>query len=564
VPAAIAAGAHARLDARQTNASSAAISRAAIESAAELVGLTFSTAEVELMLGAVNANRVLYDALRQVPVPADTEPAFGFRPPRPAAAKANRSRPAAKRLTAPPDPPRPVRRVEIGEPAETLAFEPVTRLAERVRTRQISCAQLTRMYLNRLKTHGERLQAVVTLTEDLASRQAADADREIAAGRYRGPLHGIPWGVKDLFATRGIRTTWGAKPYEHQVLDVDATAVERLHEAGAVLVAKLSTGELAQGNVWFGGRTMNPWNSSRGAGGSSAGPGAATAGGLVAFSLGTATGGSIVQPASVCGAAGLQPTYGRVSRHGVMTLAWTLDRVGPICRSVEDCMLVLAAIAGPDGRDDTVTELSMPWDADAPLDGLRIGYVPKMFEAPPAGGAAAQGRWPARRAALERALAVFGRIGALEPVVLPELPILAMFTVVLAEGAASFDELVRSGAVAELAGKGPNDRASGLRAGRFIPAVEYLRAQRLRTIFIREMNALLEKVDVIVTPADLGIVRSTSLTGHPCITVKAGFVDGMPEGILVTGPLFDEGLTARVALEFERATEWKDRHPPMP
>jgi Asp-tRNA(Asn)/Glu-tRNA(Gln) amidotransferase A subunit family amidase len=373
----------------------------------------------------------------------------------------------------------------------------------------------------------------------------------------------MPWGVKDLFATRGIRTTWGAKPYEHQMIDTDATTVARLRDAGAVLVAKLTTGELARGNVWFGGRTTNPWGSTRSSGGSSAGPGAAAAGGLVAFTIGTATGGSIVQPASMCGAVGLQPTYGRVSRYGVMTLRWTLDRVGPICRSVEDCMLVLAAIAGPDGHDETVADVPMPWDPDAPLGALRIGYVARMFEEPPAGGDAARARWPARRAALHAALDVFRKIGQVEAVTLPNLPADALYAVIEAEAGASFDELVRSGEVAQLAGKGAGDRANTLRASRFIPAVEYIRAQRVRTLLIREWNALLTRCDVILTPPELAIVRSTSLTGHPCITLKSGFVEGMPEAILLTGPLYNEGLIARVALAYEQATEWKDRHPQM-
>jgi Asp-tRNA(Asn)/Glu-tRNA(Gln) amidotransferase A subunit family amidase len=536
------------------------ITPAALKVAEDLAGLTFTEPEEQLMLGLVKDNRAFYDALRLVTVPADTEPVFGFRPPLPPGVRGATASRRARAATTPRR--RAAPRVEVRGAIEALAFQPVTVLAEAVRSRQVTSTALTRMYLDRLKTHGRRLEAVVTLTEELGLAQAAMADHEISAGRYRGPLHGMPWGVKDLFATRGIRTTWGAKPYEHQMLDTDATTVARLRDAGAVLVAKLSSGELAHGNVWFGGRTANPWDPMRSPGGSSAGPGAATAGGLVAFSIGTSTGASVVQPASLCGAVGLQPTYGRVSRHGVMTLAWTLDRVGPICRSVEDCMLVLAAIAGPDGRDETVTDLPMPWDPDAPLRALRIGYVARAFQEAPAGGGAAT-RWPARRAVLQTALDAFRKIGAVEPIALPDLPITALFTVVLAEGGASFDELVRSGAVRELTGKGPADRASSLRASRFIPAVEYIRAQRVRTLFIQQLNALFEKVDVIVSPADLSIVRMTSLTGHPCITLKSGFVEGMPEAILVIGPLYDEGIMARVALAYEQATEWKDRHPQM-
>ena len=565
VPAAVAAGMGAPLVARQTpTAKPGEISRATLNCAEELAGLAFTEAEEELMLGLVNVNREHYEALRRVAVPADTEPAFSFRPAVPASvaeAHARRTddavRPSAR--AAP-------RVAVIGESIEALAFESVTVLASLVRSRQVSSTELTRMYLNRLKTHGQRLEAVVTLTEELGLAQAAEADREIAAGRYRGPLHGMPWGVKDLLATRGIRTTWGAKPYEHQVIDTDATVVERLRAAGAVLVAKLSTGELARGNLWFGGRTMNPWDPTRGAGGSSAGPAASAAGGLVAFTIGTATGGSIVQPAAVCGAVGLQPSYGRVSRHGVMALRWTLDRVGPICRSVEDCMLVLEAIAGPDGRDETLADVPMLWDPEAPLEGLRVGYVARMFEEPRVGAsAAARTEWPARRAVLEAALDVFRRIGGgrLEAMTLPDLPADALYAILNAEAGASFDELVRSGAVAQLAGKGARNRANFLRSSRFIPAVEYIRAQRVRTFFMREMNALFERYDVIVTPPDLGVVRMTSLTGHPCITLKSGFIEGMPEAILVTGRLYDEGTTARVALAYEQATEWKDRHPRM-
>ena len=565
VPAAVAAGMGAPLVARQTpTAKPGEISRATLNCAEELAGLAFTEAEEELMLGLVNVNREHYEALRRVAVPADTEPAFSFRPAVPASvaeARARRTddavRPSAR--AAP-------RVAVIGESIEALAFESVTVLASLVRSRQVSSTELTRMYLNRLKTHGQRLEAVVTLTEELGLAQAAEADREIAAGRYRGPLHGMPWGVKDLLATRGIRTTWGAKPYEHQVIDTDATVVERLRAAGAVLVAKLSTGELARGNLWFGGRTMNPWDPTRGAGGSSAGPAASAAGGLVAFTIGTATGGSIVQPAAVCGAVGLQPSYGRVSRHGVMALRWTLDRVGPICRSVEDCMLVLETIAGPDGRDETLADVPMLWDPEAPLEGLRVGYVARMFEEPRVGAsAAARTEWPARRAVLEAALDVFRRIGGgrLEAMTLPDLPADALYAILNAEAGASFDELVRSGAVAQLAGKGARNRANFLRSSRFIPAVEYIRAQRVRTFFMREMNALFERYDVIVTPPDLGVVRMTSLTGHPCITLKSGFIEGMPEAILVTGRLYDEGTTARVALAYEQATEWKDRHPRM-
>ncbi|MGH9321895.1 MAG: amidase [Vicinamibacteria bacterium] len=538
------------------------VSEATLACAEELSGLAFTDEERELMLDAVNANRAHYEALRQVELPADTEPAFRFRPEIPAGAAETRQR---QSFEAAPPSARPLPRVEVSvEPIENLAFQPVTALAPLVRERRISSTELTRMYLNRLKTHGTRLEAVVTMTEELGLAQAAEADREIAAGKYRGPLHGIPWGVKDLLATRGIRTTWGAKPYEHQVIDTDATVVERLRAAGAVLVAKLVTGELARGNLWFGGRTKNPWDPTRGAGGSSAGPAAAAAGGLVGFTIGTATGGSIVQPASVCGAVGLQPSYGRVSRHGVMTLAWTLDKAGPICRSVEDCMLVLEAIAGPDGRDETVVDVPVVWNPEASIDGLRIGYVARAFDDPPGRGDD-DGVRRERKAVLDAALQQFRELAGrpLEPVALPALPAQAIFAIVLAEGGASFGELVQSGAAGELTGQGPGSQASYLRAAQFIPAVEYLRAQRVRRLLVREMNALFSRYDALLLPHDLEMVRMTNLSGHPCISVKAGFVNRLPEAVLVAGPLHDEGMVAQVARAYERATEWNDRQPPM-
>ena len=287
------------------------------------------------------------------------------------------------------------------------------------------------MYLARLKRYGEPLHCVVTLTEELALAQAAKADRDLKAGRYRGPLHGIPWGAKDLFATKGIRTTWGAKPYENQVPDIDATVVERLRDAGAVLVAKLSMGSLAQGGVWFGGTTRNPWAPETGSSGSSAGPGAATAAGLVGFALGTETRGSIITPASICGVVGLRPTYGRVSRYGAMALSWTMDKIGPMCRSVEDCALVLNAIYGADGRDDTVVDAPFVWNPGVPLSTLRVGYVAKEFE----------GTLDSPNAnpnPLKDALDVLRASGAkLEPMELPDFPTDAINFILAAEAAAA-------------------------------------------------------------------------------------------------------------------------------
>jgi Asp-tRNA(Asn)/Glu-tRNA(Gln) amidotransferase A subunit family amidase len=400
---------------------------------------------------------------------------------------------------------------------------------------------------------------VVTLTEDLALEQAAAADREIRAGRYRGPLHGMPYGIKDLFAAKGVRTTWGAQPYAEQVFDYDSTAVARLSEAGAVLVAKLSTGELAVGDLWFRGRTRNPWNPERGSSGSSAGPASATAAGLVAFAVGTETGGSIISPASTCGVVGCRPTYGRISRHGCMTLRWTLDKVGPLTRSVRDAGLVIEALYGPDGHDDTVPDTPFRWDGTRDVRNLRIGYVEREF-------IVSEGEDHRlallRRPLYEAALDVYRKAGAtLVPITLPDLPAGAIYAVLNAEAGAMFDELTRSGAINQLADKGPNSRANQLRAARFIPAVEYIRAQRVRTLLSQQMNAVFDDVDVFLAPSNSDSVTMTNLTGHPAVVLPAGFVEQMPVGVMLTGKLWDEATLLRAAAAFEAATEWHKARP---
>lgn len=375
--------------------------------AQHIIGVNLPAAERESARPIVVRNRDNYDSIRRVAIAPEVEPAFSFRPPRPPKAA---PAPATRRVSALPA--APARAITS---LEDLAFEPVTTLATLVASRQISSTDLTKMYLDRLRRHDPKLLCVVTLTEDLALEQAARADQEIRASRYRGPLHGIPYGIKDLFAAQGAPTTWGARPYASQVLDYDATTVTRLREAGAVLVAKLATGELAIGDLWYRGRTRNPWNTERGASGSSAGPASATAAGLVGFSVGTETGGSIVSPAGACGVVGLRPTYGRVSRHGCMTLRWTLDKVGPMTRSVRDAALILEAIYGPDGLDDTVPDIAFAWNGQRDVKTLRIGYVESELR-----GAAADPEAAARRPVYEAALDVFRKAAAeLVPITLP-------------------------------------------------------------------------------------------------------------------------------------------------
>ena len=408
----------------------------ALKCAEQLVGLQFTDEEEETAALGASRNLDSYQALRQLEIPLDTEPAIAFRPYLPGKRPRGKATPNTRiAVTGTPH-------VGVTSRLEELAFEPVTVLSSLIENRRITSIDLTTMYLARLKRYGDRLHCVVTLTEELALAQAARADRDLKGGRHRGPLHGIPWGAKDLFATKGIRTTWGAKPYEHQVPEADATVVERLRNAGAVLVAKLSMGSLAQGGVWFGGTTRNPWAPETGSSGSSAGPGAATAAGLVGFALGTETRGSIITPASICGVVGLRPTYGRVSRYGAMALSWTMDKIGPICRSVEDCALVLNAIYGSDGRDETVVDAPFVWNPTLPL----VTASHRLRGRASCEGRASEGR-PGRPARARR------EAGADE---LPDFPTDAINFILSAEAAAAFDDLTRSKGIdaADRAGTG--------------------------------------------------------------------------------------------------------------
>ncbi|MBM3265086.1 MAG: amidase, partial [candidate division Zixibacteria bacterium] len=343
-----------------------------LSDAERIAGLSFTDDERQLMLEDLNKRLGDYEKMQTVPIDNSVPPAIQFNPILPGMTFSTQRKPA--RFSKPPDVRAPVN-------LEEAAFWPVTHLSQLIRSRQITSAALTQMYLSRLKKYDPILLCVTSLTEERAMEQARRADAEIAAGRYRGPLHGIPWGAKDLLATRGYRTTWGSVAYKDQVIDMDAAVVQRLEAAGAVLVAKLTMGELAWGDVWYGGTTRNPWNIEQGSSGSSAGPGSATAAGLVGFSIGTETWGSIVSPCNRCGVTGLRPTYGRVSRHGAMALSWSMDKIGPMSRSVEDCAIVFNAICGPDGKDGTVVDLPFNWDAGRDVTTLRVGYIKSAFEA---------------------------------------------------------------------------------------------------------------------------------------------------------------------------------------
>ena len=571
----IAASAAAPALAQQPSPAPQRIDRLRLDAAESLFGVDFNEAEEQMALNSVNRNLDSYDQLRKLNIPLDTEPAITFRPYLPGKKPTGKSTPGAKLKFA-----RPV--VPANLKAEEIAFLPVTALATLIESKRITSTELTTIYLDRLKKYGETLKCVVTLTEELALKQAADADAEIKAGRYRGPLHGIPWGAKDLLATKGIKTTWGATPYKDQVIDVDATVVERLREAGAVLVAKLSMGALAQGGVWFGGSTRNPWNTERSSSGSSAGPGAATAAGLVGFSIGTETLGSIISPSVTNGVTGLRPTYGRVSRYGAMALSWTMDKIGPMCRSVEDCVLVLNAIYGGDGKDDTCTDAPLEWNSIStppsgggagkpapPLASLKIGYIQKEFEGAPNNPNPTEAQrqtFSGRSAMYAEALDVFRKAGAkLEPMAMPDFPSQAIGFVLSAEAAAAFDDLTRNKEqLASLTGQSPGDWPNTFRSSRFIPAVEYIRAMRARRLLMQKMDELMSQYDVFLSPAPgSSSLQVTNLTGHPAIVLKSGFIDNMPQSIMLTGRLYDEATLCRVALAYEQATEWHKRNPTL-
>jgi len=530
------------------------VTREQVAGALAILGLTFQDAEIDMMLRNVNRSLYSYEALRKVEVPYGTEPAFAFHPGLP-----DREPEKAPHRYYPTVLSSRHGRHRAPANLEEMAFWPVTQIAPLVRARAVSSTDLTKMYLARMKKYGPKLLSVVTLTESHALEQAAAADREIRSGHYRGPLHGIPYGVKDLFDTKGIATTWGAEPFQNRVPGEDATIVERLNKAGAVLIAKLSMGALAQGDLWFQGRTKNPWNLEQGSSGSSAGSASSTAAGLVGFSLGTETLGSIVSPSTQCGTAGLRPTYGRVSRHGAMALSWTMDKIGPICRGVEDLALVLHEVYGPDGKDRTVAADPFHWEPHRALHTMKIGVLQAAFD---------RFQGP-NKAIYDQALADLKKAGVdMQPVDFQEDR--ASITFLLeAEGAAAFDDITRDGQVRTLKGQSPGDWPNSFRSSRLIPAVEYIRAQRARTLLVEKFEAFMKNWDVIVIPSN-ALLGTTNLTGNPQVVVKCGFAEAtlqngsktpVPRTIGFLGKIYDEGAPLRVALAYEQATEWHLKHP---
>jgi len=529
-------------------AAQAAITAADIDRAAQIAGLEFTEEERNLMVEGVNELREDYLEIRKVPLDNSVAPALQFDPRLPGFDY----EPRPRRLR----PSRPLP-VAVPDDLEELAFLPVTQLAQLVRTRKVSSIALTTMYLERLKRYDATLHCVINLTEERALAQAQRADREIAAGRYRGPLHGIPWGAKDLLAVRGYPTTWGATPFKEQRFEEDATVVSRLDAAGAVLVAKLSMGALANGDVWFGGKTRNPWNLEEGSRGSSAGSSAAVAAGLVGFAIGTETRGSILSPCTRCGATGLRPTFGLVSRHGAMALSWSMDKIGPICRAVEDCALVFDAINGPDGRDETVIDMPFSWDVDRDPGDLRVGYLRSDFEAKPS---ESQQEWHDLNMATLEAVRSMGI--DLVPLELPEVPISALGFILRVEAAAAFDEMTLTNVDDTLVRQDPSAWPNRLRTARSVPAVEYLQANRVRRIAMREMARILEGIDVYLSPTRGDNLRITNLTGHPAVVVPNGFrANGTPTSVTFCGNLFRDSEALLLARAYQEATGFHLRHP---
>jgi len=578
-----------------------------IDQAAALAGVGPLTAEQKkLMIDGLNEQRGSYDKIRALNLPNSVPPAFVFHP-EPAAQPGEThladtgARPQLSYTSS--DAPIPNAPANI----EDLAFASVLEMAALLWNHKITSLELTQMYIARLKRCDPKLHFVITLTEERAIAQAKAADEEMAAGLYRGPLHGIPWGAKDLLSVKGYPTTWGAGGFEHQIIDEDATVVKRLDEAGAVLVAKFSLGALAMGDKWYGGRTRNPWNPAQGSSGSSAGSAAAVAAGCVGFAIGSETLGSISSPSTRCGDSGLRPSFGFVPRTGAMALSWTMDKLGPICRTVEDCALVLDVIHGPDGKDLSAVQAGFHWDPNFDWTALRVGYLKSEFDPlPPVElKEAAPGETPedekkredtnadmqAERTRREydrqyeqAALAKLAKMGVnLIPVELPKLPWDAMTPLLTAEAAAAFDDLTMSGRDRLLTEQGPEDWPNDFRVARLYPAVEYVQANRVRTLAIRQFAELFSKVDVIVTPSTDAQLIATNLTGNPAIIVPNGLrgndapappaIDdgdhddiggpGTPVSITFLGGLYQDAKLAAFAVAYQQATGFEKLHPKL-
>jgi Asp-tRNA(Asn)/Glu-tRNA(Gln) amidotransferase A subunit family amidase len=566
-----------------------------ITQAALIADVPIPAEDRDMMLSDLNDAAKGYDEIYKLHMDNSVQPAMIFDPLTSGAAHFEPIKRPMRMSAAP-----AVASRAVPKELEEIAFYNVRELAELVRTKKVTSSALTDMYLVRLKRYDSLLKFVITLTEDRARVQAKEADRDIAAGKYRGPLHGIPWGAKDLLAVQGYPTTWGAAPYKDQVINEDAEVVKRLDKAGAVLVAKLTLGSLAEGDVWFGGVTRNPWNPDQGSSGSSAGPSSAAAAGCVGFSVGSETLGSISSPSTRCGCTGLRPTFGHVPRTGAMALSWSQDKLGPICRAVEDCALVLDAIAGPDGQDRSVLRAAFNWDANRDWRKFRVGFLESEFKFDRAALEERLKRFKSmsdedkKRIVFtaehdqqfnDAALKKLGEMGVkMTPIELPKLPYEPMVTILNVEAAAAFDELTRTGRDKLLTDQSASAWPNSFRVARFVPAVEYVQASRAKFLAMQAVEKAFEGFDVIVAPTNGEQLTVTNLTGHPAVILPNGFraadappavkgKDGMvgnyggpgtPVSLTFLGQLYGEAKMLALALAYQEATGFHRRHPKLP
>jgi Asp-tRNA(Asn)/Glu-tRNA(Gln) amidotransferase A subunit family amidase len=509
--------------------------------AGKVAGLDFSRSEIDSMYEGVERDRLSYIESRKNPLNNATAPALVFNPVPSGFEYPQEVKPLYFEFNDD---------VNLPDNIDDLAFYSVSELGTLIRQRKITSVELTTFFLERLKRHNSELHCVITLTEERAMRQAQQADQEIAAGQYRGLLHGIPYGAKDLFSVAGYPTTWGAMPYKDQVINQDAAVIQKLDEAGAVLLGKLSMGALAWGDVWYGEKTRNPWNTAMGSSGSSAGSGSAVAAGLVPFALGTETLGSIISPSTVNGITGLRPTFGRVSRDGAMALVWSMDKIGPMTRSAEDAAIVFSVLHGADSKDPTTKDFPFNYDSRTDISSLKIGYFPAAFDRDYA--------FKKNDSLIIELLKAEGI--ELIPITLPALPDLRLILNV--ESAAAFDELTTSNRDDLLVRQIKNAWPNVFRQARLVPAVEYVQANRRRSILIEQMQEVFEEVDVYLHPTWGGSsLTITNYTGHPSICFPNGFVDGLPSSISITGRLYDEASILHLAKFIQDRTDWHQQHP---
>ena len=527
--------------------SSSKFSHKDVESAQKLYGLSFVTSKIDTLHNYLGRNLNGFDSLRAYDMPHETFPALTFDP-HPFGFEMPNIKDSIF-LEALPE-------TVLPDDLNEVAFYSIPQLAYLLRSRQLTSLRLTKLYLERLIKYDPILECAITITQDMAIAQAIKADEELANGIDRGLLHGIPYGTKDLMSVKGYPTTWGAMPYKDQVIDHTATVIKKLDEAGAVLIAKLSSGALARGDVWFDGETKNPWDTSQGSSGSSAGSGAATSAGLVAFALGTETLGSITSPATRNGVSGLRPTYGRVSRNGVMSLSWSMDKVGPLARSAQDCAIVFDVIRGNDAADKTLVPEGFDFNAALDIRSLKIGYLVNEINADSTDSGNN----------LREVLKVLDEMGIeRSPVELPSNYPFAGFDIILrSEAAAMFDDMVRAGRVDMMVQQTQRSRANSLRQARFIPAVEYLQANRFRNLLIEEIHEIFKNYDVIIAPTFGGRqLLITNLTGHPVVTIPSGFDEtGHPTSISFLGNLYQEGVITGFAHAFQKTSDIHLQIPP--